>query len=209
MIDELDDVIDEAAVEAREEASTEVDETVDAVMAFEIPDDPEAIASLVIELLDARSQAAEVEDKWKRAVAEFDNYRKRFQRDQAALIARASERVLVRLLPVLDSLDAAIAMEHGTSPDENLRQGLSGTRDLLLSTLAREGMEPIEALGTVFDPNLHEAAQIGEGNGTMVVEAEWRRGYTLNGRVVRATLVSVGYETRGSEDTTGDEQVAE
>ena len=186
---------------AEDDANTEiiadevVEETAEAVPALKLPEDPdEAIAFLVGEALAARTAAAEAVDRWKRAVAEFDNYRKRSQRDQAAMVARSSERVLLRLLPVLDSLDAAMAVEAGTVSDESMRQGLTGTRDLLLSALAKEGMEPIEAVGQVFDPNLHEAAHVAEGSGTMVVKADWRRGYTLNGRVMRATLVAVGYE---------------
>lgn len=176
-----------------------VDEVADGIPSLEIPDDPdEAVAFLMVELLAARAAAAEAVDRWKRSVAEFDNFRKRSQRDQATMVARSSERVLVRLLPVLDSLDAATAVETAAS-EESLRQGLTGTRDLLLSILAKEGMEPIKALGQVFDPNLHEAAQLAEGSGTMVVNADWRRGYTLNGRVIRATLVAVGYEPDGME----------
>ena len=184
-----------------------VEEPAEAVPAIELPEDPdEAIAFLIGELLATRAAAVEAVDKWKRSVAEFDNYRKRAQRDQAAMIARSSERVLVNLLPVLDSLDAAAAMDAGASSEESIRQGLAGTRDQLLSTLAREGLEPIEALGEVFDPNLHEAAHMGEGSGTMVVEAEWRRGYTLNGRVIRATLVAVGYEAGKAPETAGEDQ---
>ena len=184
-----------------------VEEPAEAVPAIELPEDPdEAIAFLIGELLATRAAAVEAVDKWKRSVAEFDNYRKRAQRDQAAMIARSSERVLVNLLPVLDSLDAAAAMDAGASSEESIRQGLAGTRDQLLSTLAREGLEPIDALGEVFDPNLHEAAHMGEGSGTMVVEAEWRRGYTLNGRVIRATLVAVGYEAREAPETAGEDQ---
>lgn len=184
-----------------------VEEPAEAVPTIELPEDPdEAIALLIGELLATRAAAVEAVDKWKRSVAEFDNYRKRAQRDQAAVIARASERVLVNLLPVLDSLDAAAAMDAGASSEESIRQGLAGTRDQLLSTLAREGLEPIEALGEAFDPNLHEAAHMGEGSGTMVVEAEWRRGYTLNGRVIRATLVAVGYEAGEAPETAGEDQ---
>ncbi len=176
-----------------------VDEVADGIPSLQIPDDPdEAVAFLMVELLAARAAAAEAVDRWKRSVAEFDNFRKRSQRDQATMVARSSERVLVRLLPVLDSLDAATAVETAAS-EESLRQGLTGTRDLLLSILAKEGMEPIKALGQVFDPNLHEAAQLAEGSGTMVVNADWRRGYMLNGRVIRATLVAVGYEPDGME----------
>ena len=187
-----------------------VEESAEPAPAIELPEDPEeAITLLIGELLATRAAAVEAVDRWKRSVAEFDNYRKRAQRDQAAMIARSSERVLANLLPVLDSLDAAAAMDAGASSEESIRQGLTGTRDQLLSTLAREGLEPIEALGEVFDPNLHEAAQMGDGSGTMVVESEWRRGYTLNGRVIRASLVAVGYEAPRTEKTVAEDQAEE
>ncbi|MDE0137618.1 MAG: nucleotide exchange factor GrpE [bacterium] len=163
---------------------------------MELPEDPdEAVALLINELLAAREAAEQAEDRWKRSVAEFDNYRKRTARVQQESVARASERVMLQILPVLDSLDAALIMESAAgSPDDGLRQGMSSTRELLLSTLSREGLLPIEALGAAFDPTLHEAAQMAEGSGTMVVTAELRRGYLLKGRVVRPALVAVGYE---------------
>lgn len=163
---------------------------------MELPEDPdEAVALLINELLAAREAAEQAEDRWKRSVAEFDNYRKRTARVQQESVARASERVMLQILPVLDSLDAALIMEGaGGSSDGGLRQGMSSTRDLLLSTLSREGLDPIEAQGAAFDPTLHEAAQMAEGSGTMVVTAELRRGYLLKGRVVRPALVAVGYE---------------
>ena len=187
-----------------------VEETGEPRSGLDLPEDSDqAIAVLVSEFMAARAVAAEAVDKWKRAVAEFDNYRKRAQRDQTNLITRSSERVLLQLLPVLDSLDAAIAMEAVTSSDTGVRQGMFGTRDLLLATLAREGMAPIEALGAVFDPTLHEAAQMGEGSGTMVVAADLRRGYTLKGRVIRAALVVVGYEAAGAQAAAGEDQEPE
>lgn len=209
---EQGDMVQDVVVEGDEDpdliAGEVVDETVGAVSALELPEDPdEAIVVLVGELMAVRASAAEAVDRYKRSVAEFDNYRKRSQRDQAAMVARSSERVLLRLLPVLDSLDAAMAVEADTVSDESMRRGLTGTRDLLLSALSREGMEPIQALGAVFDPNLHEAAHIAEGSGTMVVEAEWRRGYTLNGRVIRATLVAVGYASEGPEEPGEEDRV--
>ena len=196
----VEDLVVEDVDNAEVIAEEAMEETADAVPALELPEDPdEAIPFLVGELLAARTVAAEAVDRWKRSVAEFENYRKRSLRDQSAMVARSSERVVLRLLPVLDSLDAAMAMEAGTVSDESMRRGLTGTRDLLLSALAKEGMEPIEAIDRVFDPNLHEAAHVAEGSGTMVVKADWRRGYTLNGRVMRATLVAVGYEPDGPE----------
>lgn len=180
-----------------------VEEAAEPAPLIELPEDPaQAVELLLGELAVARAAAGEAEDKWKRTAAEFDNYRKRAHRGRAELTARASERLAVGLLPVLDSLDAAVGA-GAEAPDETaaeagMRRGLSGTRDLLLSVLAGEGLAPIEALGADFDPALHEAAQVGEGEGRMVVTAELRRGYTLKGRVVRAALVAVGYEPASS-----------
>jgi len=162
---------------------------------IEIPSDPaEAVPVLTQELLSARAESAELADKWKRVSAEFDNFRKRAQRDQAAVVGRAAERVLSDLLPTLDSFDAAVAFEAETPREEQLLSGVQSTRNLLLATLASAGLEPIDALGAAFDPGLHEAVQVGEGSGTMLVTAELRKGYRLNGKVIRASLVSVGYE---------------
>ena len=173
---------------------------------LELPEDPgEAIQLLVGELLATRAAAAEAVDRWQRSVAEFENYRKRARRDQAQIVARSAERVLAGLLPVLDSLDAALAMDPSGTSADSVRAGLSGTRDLLLSTLAREGMTPIEATGSEFDPAVHEAAQMGEGSGTMVVTAELRRGYEMKGRVVRAALVAVGYRDPDPPESTGED----
>ena len=187
-----------------EESPPDPDEVVEAVLeeaapgaaGIELPEDPdEAVALLINELLAAREAAELADDKWRRSVAEFDNYRKRSARVQEDSIVRASERVMRRLLPVLDSFDAALAMaDKDGSTGRGLREGMSSTRDLLLSTLAQEGLEPIKASGAAFDPTLHEAAQMADGTGTMVVAAEFRRGYQLKGRVIRPALVAVGYE---------------
>ena len=173
---------------------------------LELPEDPaEAVSVLIMELMTARLAAHDASDKWKRTAAEFDNFRKRAMRDQEELIARSSERVVVQLLPVLDSLDAAVSIEAETETESKMLSGVAGTRELLLATLAREGLEPIETLGAVFDPALHEAAQVGEGVGTMVVEVEFRRGYLLKGKVLRASLVSVGYgESPAPDERTAD-----
>ena len=159
-----------------------------------IPEDPnEAVPVLISELMAARALAVEATDNWKRTAAEFDNFRKRSQRNQDDLIARSSVRVVAQLLPVLDGLDAAMGFDAETENEQKMLSGLDGTRELLLTTLASEGVEPIDTNGAEFDPALHEAVQIAEGAGTMVVAAEFRRGYTVKGKVLRAALVAVGY----------------
>ncbi len=180
---------DETGGELEPETTTVSDEE------FEIPSDPaEAVPVLLQELLSARAESAELLDKWKRASADFENFRKRAQRDQAVVVERATERVLSELLPTLDSFDAAVAFEAETAREEQLLTGVQSTRNQLLATLASAGLEPIDALGTEFDPELHEAVQVGQGSGTMLVTAELRKGYRLNGQVLRAALVSVGYQ---------------
>ena len=168
---------------------------------LDLPDDPaEALPVLIGELMASRVAAGEATDNWKRAVAEYENLRKRSQRDQATLISRSSERVVLQLLPVLDSLDAALALEPETDNEAKMSSGMAGTKELLLSILAREGLERITSIGATFDPELHEAVQVGQGSGTMVVEAELRGGYTFSGKVLRASLVAVGYESGGETE---------
>ncbi len=185
------DPVDETPIEEIVEA-----EVVDASpeQQLELPEDPaEAVPVLISELMAARSVAGEAMNNWQRTAAEFDNFRKRAERDQESLIARSSVRVVTQLLPVLDGLDAAMGLDAETETESKMLSGMAGTRELLLTTLASEGVEPIDALGADFDPALHEAVQVAEGSGTMIVSAEFRRGYTVRGKVLRATLVSVGY----------------
>lgn len=160
---------------------------------IELPDDPaEAVDVLIGEVMEARRTAASHLDDLRRIAAEFDNYRKRAARERAETVERAAQRVVVTLLPVLDSLDAALA-HVADDADEALVAGLRGTHLQLLDALAQEGLEPIAADGARFDPEFHEAVS-GGGDGHLVVTGVMRRGYTLNGRVIRPSLVQVAAE---------------
>ncbi len=161
-----------------------------------LPEDPsQAVQALLRTVADLRSEAGSYLDDLQRVAADFDNYRKRMLREQAQNIERAAERVTRNLLPVLDSLDAALAAEASSPTEQKLLEGMRGTRTLMLDILQSEGLEPIPALGVPFDPEIHEAVLApSEGEGTLVVTSEMRRGYTLHGRVIRAALVAVDYE---------------
>lgn len=165
-------------------------------LGLELPDDPtEALQLVLRELADARDEAGSYLDDLQRVAADFDNFRKRALRDHAANIERASEHIVKSLMPVLDTLDAALASAAETPTEQQLLDGIRGTRDLLLDTLGKEGLEVIPALGEDFDPRLHEAvAAPQEGEGHLVVAQELRRGYLLKGRVLRAALVAVDHE---------------
>lgn len=162
-----------------------------ATLGIELPEDPDAARELLLrELAEARQEAGEYLETLQRVAADFDNYRKRVERDHAENIRRASQRIIEQLLPSLDNLDAALAYEPQTPAEEKILEGMAGTRTALLETLAREGFDPIPALGEVFDPAVHEAVA-GGGEGELRVSQELRRGYTLQGMVVRPTLVMV------------------
>jgi molecular chaperone GrpE len=142
-----------------------------------------------------RAEVAALQDRLLRLQAEFENYRKRQQRDRGELDRQAKERVLRELPGVVDNLERALqhAGAAGAAP-ESLAQGVELVCKQLQEVLTRFGAEPIVALGTMFDPRLHEAMARVETAGDppdgTVIE-EYRRGYLLDGKVLRPALVTV------------------
>ena len=163
-------------------------------LGLSLPDDPdEAQGILLRELTEARQDSGELMANLQRVAAEFDNYRKRTERDQLENVQRAGQRVIESLFPTLDSLDAALAIEATSETEVRMLEGMRGTEALLLEALKNEGCEPIEAVGKPFDPALHEAVSVIPGDGEQVVTQDLRKGYVMRGRVVRPSLVIVGH----------------
>ena len=126
----------------------------------------------------------------KRVAAEFENYRKRVLRDQESLVARAHERLVKELLPVLDDLERALAAAEGHE-EATLEEGVRLVHRELAAALQREGLAEIETNGR-FDPHVHEAllsqpSEAEEGSNIEVVQ----KGYALGDRVVRPARVVV------------------
>jgi len=126
-------------------------------------------------------------DRWQRATADFENSKRRLQRDAEDASARATGRLAEDLLPVLDACDAAIA--HGEA-------GVEPVFAALLQTLEKNGLERIDPTGDVFDPNRHEAvmhepAGPDDDPALALVSEVLRIGYAWKGRVVRAAMVKV------------------
>lgn len=172
-------MVDEAADEKKEETKT-----------AELPDDP---AALKKQLEEERAKSAEYLDNWRRAAADFSNYKKRTDKDAGEMTKFANSVLIARLLPVLDDFDRALQ----TIPD-NLREltwidGIMLIARKMGAVLEAEGLKPIEAVNKPFDPNLHEAVIHEETDqheeGTVV--AELQKGYKLNDRVLRPTMVKV------------------
>lgn len=144
----------------------------------------------------AELQASEHHDAWLRAKAETENVRRRAQEDIAKAGKFAAEKFAQALLPVRDSLEAALAAENSTV--ENLRDGVELTLKQLSSAFEGAGLVAVDPQGEKFDPNVHEAITTqpadGEPNRVLTV---LQRGYTLHGRVIRPALVIVSSAKTG------------
>ena len=133
-------------------------------------------------------------DRLMRLQAEFENFRKRTEREREEQAKRASERIVSSLIDVMENLERAVEIGEtaGDLPKEFLH-GVRMTFEGLREVLSREGLSPIEAVGKPFDPNCHEA--IGkiqsEEHPENVVAKEVMRGYLLNSRVLRPAKVEV------------------
>ncbi len=187
---------EEAIIEAEIVEVREAEPIDPSSLGLVLPDDPdEREAMLLTTLAEAQSDASDYLDDLQRVAAEFDNYRKRAQRDLGLSIDRAAERVVERILPVLDTFDAALSIEVETAAERKLLSGMIGTREQLLEALRAEGLEVIPATGEPFDPEVHEAVTAsGNGGDRIMVTGELRRGYKLKGKVIRAALVAVNHE---------------
>jgi molecular chaperone GrpE len=183
-----DDVIEAEIVEFPEPESTAER------LGLSLPDHPEEAKALLLrELEEARQETGETIGNLQRVAAEFDNYRKRVERDQIENVVRASQRLVEQLLPALDSFDAALETEARSEAETQMLEGMKRTRSQIMDVLAQEGVEPIGAVGQPFDPAVHEAVSVIPGEGEQIVQQELRKGYVMRGRVIRPTLVIVGH----------------
>jgi molecular chaperone GrpE len=161
-----------------------------AALGIDLPQDPvEAIEVLLAHLEQSREEASSYLDDLRRVAADFDNYRKRTTREQAATLDRAAERVVRELMPVLDSFDAALGHGAETDTERQLLSGMINTREQLLAALEKEGLEVVPTVGEPFDPEIHEPVGAPGGTNDLVVASELRRGYRLRDRVLRPAMV--------------------
>ena len=151
------------------------------------------IEELKQRLAQAEAQANEFKDQWLRATADYKNFKRRADTERAELIRSAGSNIILKLLPVLDDFERAVA----NIPEEIASSSWWGGTQLiahkLRNLLDSEGVKAIEALGQDFDPNFHEAViyEDAEGQDGKVV-AELQKGYKLGDRVLRPSMVKVG-----------------
>ncbi len=179
----------EAAVDARQSGRTAAR-----------PPGPEQLERRIAEL---EEQKAQLEERWVRLQADFDNHRKRSLREKQEALSYGHENVVKDLLVVVDNLDRAI--EHATASSgadfEGMLQGVELVRRELLAVLAKHGVSAIEAGGEGFDPNIHEAlAQLEDehvpaGRVTRMLQ----KGYRLRDRLLRPARVMVSKGPKANE----------
>ena len=140
-----------------------------------------------------KEQIAQLEDRVKRQMAEFENFRKRTDREKQAMFEMGAKSVIEKMLPIVDNFERGLA----TVPEENMEDpfvdGMNRVYKQLLTELDNIGVKPIEAMGQEFDPNLHNAVMqvASEEYASGVVAQELQKGYTYRDSVVRHSMVAV------------------
>ncbi len=144
----------------------------------------------------------ELDDRYLRLAAEFDNFKKRIARQYEEMRISASIIVVNQILEVVDNFERALEASSNSNDHESLHTGAKLIYQQLMDILNKQGVEAIPAVGENFDPNLHEAIMQTESDDYPegVIVSEMARGYKMNGRVIRFSKVVV---SRGRADETG------
>ena len=176
------------------------DDEAEGIEAEEEEGDSEALRA---ELREAKEAAEANLNKLKYLMADFDNYRKQMEKQVASRVESGKAELLLKFLNIRDDYQRALEMaQKDASPI--VAEGLGGILRNIDSLLASEGVMAIEAAGTPFDPNVHDAIAFAPRDDVdeNVVTTEIRRGYMLNGRVLRASMVEVARKIVKNRDTT-------
>lgn len=138
-------------------------------------------------------QIEELTDRVKRTMAEFDNYRKRTDKEKAAMYEVGVKSVFEKLLPIVDNFERGLSTLEEEQKQEPFAAGMDKTYQLLLKLMEEMEVKAIEAVGAEFDPNLHNAVMHvdDEEAGNNVVVEEFQKGYTYRDSVIRPSMVKV------------------
>jgi len=159
--------------------------------------EPKAAAKPTVtaeQLAAVQKKADDFEDKYLRAEAEVQNMQARYQKEQASLIKYDGQQLAKDVLPVIDNLERALAVEATDDASKQIKKGVQMTYDHMEDALKRNHVTEIEALGKPFDPTLHQAVQsvpVSDGQTAETVVNVLQKGYQLKDRVLRPAMVVV------------------
>ena len=139
------------------------------------------------------AQIEELQDRLKRQMAEFDNFRKRTEKEKAAMYEIGAKDIIEKILPVLDNFERGLAAVPEDEKGSSFAEGIEKIYKQFVKTLEDAGVESIEAVGKQFDPNLHNAVMHVEDEkyGENEIAMELQKGYKYRGSVVRHSMVQV------------------
>ena len=163
------------------------------------------LESIKSELRRAKESSENSLTKMRYLMADFDNYRKQMEKQLASKAESIKAELLLKFLNIRDDYIRALSMAKQSKSDkEVVIEGLEGILKNIDSLLTSEGVREIEAIGTPFDPNVHDAIAYSERNDLAenTVTAEIRKGYMLNGRVLRPSLVEISKIVKNSVNDT-------
>ena len=183
-------------MEQSENQPTDIDKTLEASRG-EIPSEGAPVDEVPTvspsELSAEETELQAMKDKYLRLAAEFENYKRRAQRDQADTIRFANEKLLKDLIPTIDNLERALKCSKELSDSEGFLQGVELTYKQFLDTLEKCGVKQVTSVGEPFDPAKHQA--VGQVESSTIAENcvvdEYEKGYFLQDRILRPAMVTV------------------
>lgn len=202
---EKETVTDEILEETEQEAVEDISEQTEAEASEEQPEDKDAQADdksdkkrLFGKKKDKKDKqieelTAQLEDLRKRNLAEFENFRKRSEKEKSTMFDMGAKSVIEKLLPIIDNFERGFAGVSEEQMSDPFVSGMDMVYKQMQKALADMGVEPIEAVGKPFDPNLHNAVMHieDENLGENTVAQEFQKGYLYHGTVVRHSMVQV------------------
>ena len=200
---EKETVADEILEETKQEAAEDMSqEQTDAQAAENQPDDKDVQTDDKKRFFGKKKDkkdkqiedlTAQLDDLRKRNLAEFENFRKRTEKEKSTMFDMGAKSVVEKLLPIIDNFERGFAGLSEEQMSDPFVSGMDMVYKQLVKALADMGVEPIEAIGKPFDPNLHNAVMHVEDEnlGENTVAQEFQKGYLYHGSVVRHSMVQV------------------
>lgn len=190
-----EEIMDEAVDTAEETMDAQVEENAEEVKDAEASEEKESKGIFKKkEKKDKRDeQIAELNDKVLRQMAEFENFRKRTEKEKAAMFEIGAKSIVEKLLPVIDNFERGLAAVSEEEKNSGFAQGVEMIYKQLLTELGEAGVTPIEAVGKEFNPDFHNAVMHieDESLGENIVAEEFQKGYMYKDSVVRHSMVKV------------------
>ena len=192
MTEETKAVLEEE-MEKKEDGESPAEETLKNEPETDRQGEPEAGAAEKDPLAEVQAKAAELTDRVQRQMAEFENFRKRTEKEKAAMFDMGSRNVIEKILPVIDNFERGLGSVPAEAKEDPFVVGMDKVYKQLMKTLEDLGVKAIEAKGQPFNPELHNAVMHIEDDAideNIVVE-EFQKGYTYHDSVVRYSMVKV------------------